>query len=143
MWRAIQLYFHRMKERRKSFREGRTKNIFTLEHDLEGLKVSWLTIENESGTTEIVWSDVGQILAFKRDCFAYDKICLAIGLNDDTAFEINENMDGWEELIKKLPDYLPGCKAMEEWWLDIQTPAFELNLTTIYQRNAKRDDRVK
>lgn len=91
-------------------------------------------MENERGEKAIVWRDTISIHAYKRDVFAVDLICLCIVSSGEDAVEIDEEMQGWDELIKKLPDYLTGCKKFEEWFETVAFPAFELNLTEIYKR---------
>ena len=82
------------------------------------------------------WKDVVKLEAFKRDLFAVDLICLAICLNDNTEVEINEEMAGWEPLMRKLPEYLSGCKEFDRWFGVVAQPPFKENLTVIYQRAA-------
>ena len=56
---------------------------------------------------------------------------VAICLNDNTEVEINEEMKGWEPLMRKLPEYLPGCKEFDEWFDVVAQPPFKENLTVI------------
>ena len=54
-------------------------------------------------------------------------------LKDDKTLEINEEMEGWTSLVEKLPEYLPGCQKLEEWFLPVAVPAFKPNVTEIYK----------
>jgi len=78
------------------------------------MKVSWPTLENERSELTIEWRAVVSIFAFKRDLFAVDLICLCLNLNDDTAVEVAEDMNGWDGLVTKLPEYLVDCRRFEE-----------------------------
>lgn len=134
MLEAVKSYLHRVSERRKSYRAGRRSTVHTIEHDAEEMKLSWLTIENKRGELVVRWKDVVKLEAFKRDLFAVDLICLAICLNDNTVVEINEEMDGWEPLMLKLPEYLSRCKEYDGWFDVVAQPPFKENLTVIYRR---------
>jgi hypothetical protein len=100
------------------------------------MKLSWLTMENEQGELVLRWKDIVKLEAFKRDCFAVDLICLAMCLNDNTEVEINEEMNGWQPLMRKLPEYLSGCEKFDEWFDVVAQPPFKENLTIIYRRAA-------
>jgi hypothetical protein len=43
--------------------------------------------------TELRWSEVNGVVAYKRDCFAVDLICMGFA-TPDGAVESNEGMDG-------------------------------------------------
>lgn len=105
-----------------------------------GLKLSWLSMANETGSTDIIWTEVASILAYRRDCFAVDQIRLYINLSDKTAIELTEDMQGWEDLLKKLSEYLPGCKQADEWWAAVAFPAFDANVTSLYEREEQSID---
>jgi len=98
------------------------------------MNVSWLTIENERGSRSLTWDEVISIKAFKRDLYAVDRICLIIGLKDGSGVEIDEEMSGWDSLVQKLSEYLPGCRSFGEWFEVVAFPAFQLNMTSIFER---------
>lgn len=50
------------------------------------------------------------------------------------SFEINEEMEGWIDLVKKLPLYLKGCKGFDEWFLKVSQIPFAENKISIYER---------
>ena len=95
-------------------------------------------MENVHGEDSVVWSEVLCVTAFKRDLFAVDQICLEFE-SKKGFFLIHEEMKGWDSLIKRLPDYLPGCKNEKEWFEVVMLPPFELNLTTIFDKKSTRD----
>jgi len=51
MLQSIKAFLNRARERHKSYREGREHDIFTIVHDRARLRVSWLTLVNETGET--------------------------------------------------------------------------------------------
>jgi hypothetical protein len=136
MREAFKSYLHRACERQKSYRAGRRDTVYTIFHNANAMKLSWLSMKNGRGEIVVAWQDTVGVKAFKRDLFAVDLVCLAILLKDTKAVEINEEMAGWESLVEKLPEYLPGCQKFEEWFSAVAFPAFKPNVTAIYQRNA-------
>lgn len=83
----------------------------------------------------IAWQDVVRIEVFKRDLYVVDLICVSLLLRDNKSVEINEEMEGWDSVVDKLPEYLPGCQKFEEWFQMVAFPAFKTNSTVIYQRD--------
>ncbi len=83
----------------------------------------------------IAWSQVSQVCAYKRDCFAFDQIRVALWSEDSgVGIEVTEEDAGFEELIDALPLYLPGCLSRDKWFERVAFPAFALNLTSLYRR---------
>ena len=115
---------------------GRTATEYVLSHDVLGLHLSWRTIEDEVGEIALPWTAVNRAIAFKRDHYAVDLICIVIFSESDSSMEIHEEMNGWQVLLDLLPTYLPGCTAFSDWWLVVAFPAFAANETTIYCREA-------
>jgi hypothetical protein len=134
VFEAVKKYLNRVRQRRQSYREGRRGTQFKIVHDPNRMSISWLTIENEAGHRSLTWQQVNSITAFKRDLWAVDQICLGIDLLDGSAIQLDEEMNGWDSLVHKLPEYLPGCKSFGEWFGRVAFPAFELNLTPIFKR---------
>jgi len=80
------------------------------------------------------WSDVTQVVAFKRDCFTVDNMRLAFEIDGELVVEIHEDMAGWTDLLDALPGNLPGALPLEVWWAKVAFPPFELCLTKLYTR---------
>jgi hypothetical protein len=78
------------------------------------------------------WAGVRRAIAFKRDFFTVDCICLVLFDAADTGVELDEEMARWNSLIEALPRHLPGCKAASEWWSAVAFPPFATNETEIY-----------
>jgi hypothetical protein len=87
-------------------------------------------------TVTFKWPEVTQVAVFKRDQFTIDCICMVFELNYKESLEANENMEGWNTLVKAVPIYLSGALAEEQWWNNVVAPAFEFCFTTIYSRPA-------
>lgn len=127
-------YLHRVAERQKSLPLARRRSVFKILHHPNGMKLSWLTNESEAGEKVVAWEETVKIEAFKRDLYSVDLMCLAVLCKDNTTVEIDEEMEGWESLVEKLPEYLRGCKKFADWFEAVAFPAFKPNLTVIYQR---------
>ena len=134
MLEAVKSYLHRVSERRKSYRAGRRGTVYAIEHNAHEMKLAWLSMESEQGEYVLRWQNVVRLEAFKRDVWAVDLICLVLVLNENREVEINEEMNGWEQLMRKLPEYLSGCKEFDEWFDVVAKPPFKENLTVIYRR---------
>jgi len=83
----------------------------------------------------ILWSEITKVLAFKRDQFTVDQICVFLTKADDTGLECDEDSNNWENFIKSLPAYLPTCKSMESWHREVMLPPFETKMTELYCRH--------
>jgi hypothetical protein len=82
------------------------------------------------------WNEINAAVEYKRDCFAYDLLCIAFS-TPDGSFEANEHMEGWKSLLEILPTYLPGTPKSEEWWLKVVQPPFATNATILFSREAE------
>ena len=92
-----------------------------------------LQITNRKGENFILpWSEVQEILVFKRDLFAVDLICIAFKLSENKFIEINEEMVGYHDLQSWLPKLFSGIR--EDWFLDVTFPAFAKNQLTIWKK---------
>jgi hypothetical protein len=104
-----------------------------IEHDTIGLRVSWSRPDGQSGTHQHTWHQVTRVLAFKRDLYTYDLLCLAFQ-SSTSAFEVNEEMEGWNSLLADLPNHLPGAMNSDAIWAAVVKPAFATNETVVYER---------
>jgi hypothetical protein len=106
---------------------------FAIEFDTKGLHVRDLRRHNRV-VAEAPWSSVRVAIAFKLDLFTVDCICIAFQLDEGTELQINEEMAGWNRLNDALPGLLPGSAPLVDWYVAVAFPAFEANLTRIYER---------
>ena len=81
----------------------------------------------------IKWQGVTKIVAFKRDLFGIDLICLLIA-TEASPLEINEQSHGWKEFLEAAQQNLPGMISFETWFPQVAFPAFELNPTILFDR---------
>jgi hypothetical protein len=94
-----------------------------------------LTRTDDGGTkqTELRWSEVSRVVAYKRDCYAIDLICIAFSTAAG-AVEVNEEMEGWDALTDALPMLLPGTPDKSQWWQKVAQPPFATNATALFSR---------
>lgn len=106
----------------------------TIRYDLCGLRSTLHFREGTESTLAIEWSEVVEVVVFKRDVFAYDLICMSIR-TPALACVLDEQMDGWEALIDALPDILPGAVEKGVWWERVAFPPFAVSPTILFKRN--------
>ena len=85
-------------------------------------------------TATFTWTEVTRVAVFKRDQFLVDCICMGFELNHKETLEVNENMDGWDTLVKAVPVYLSAALAEEQWWNKVVSLTFEPCFTETYSR---------
>jgi hypothetical protein len=103
----------------------------TIQYGPSGLTATWFQVDGTEVRTAAQWNEIKRVIAYKVDCWAYDLICISFGTAEG-AFEVNEEMEGWEGLTEALPVYLPGALERSEWWDEILLPPFAANGTTLF-----------
>ena len=94
-------------------------------------------MSNKGDSSELRWSEVEEIHAYKRDLFTTDLICLAFKKSGrDEYYEIHEEMAGYHDLLEVLPSRLP--KFTLEWFLDVAFPAFEAKHQIIWKSSPNK-----
>lgn len=106
-----------------------------IEHSNLGITRTTHFSDKSVSTISSKWSEVTAIHAFKRDVFAYDLLCVAI-TDPEGVIELDEEMEGWENLIEALPSYLPGTLSRADWWEKVAFPTFATNMTTLYSKES-------
>lgn len=106
---------------------------FAITFDSTGMILADLRL-NPVADLELPWREVGRIVAYKRDLFTYDCICMFVARADGSGIELNEEMDGWKAFCEMLPQVLPGCKSSADWLVSVTFPAFATNTTELYVR---------
>lgn len=81
------------------------------------------------------WNDIERVEAFKRDLLTTDLICLKVRAAE-RSIEVNEEMEGWDELVAQLPERLPGALSWEKLFLAVVKPAFAECRTVVFDRFA-------
>ena len=89
--------------------------------------------KKETTKKEIKWNQIKEILAYKRDLFAVDLICLGFHLSDDAnLYEVHEEMLGYKNLVETIESRFEVNP--KDWWTKVAFPAFETNATVIWQK---------
>jgi hypothetical protein len=104
-----------------------------IQFDENGLTLTGWHADGFETKTDLRWNEVNGVVAYKRDCFTVDLICMGFTTLDG-AVELNEEMDGWKALIDAVPSLLPGSTSKEEWWNAVAQPAFAANPTILFSR---------
>ncbi len=89
-----------------------------------------------SGEKRIRWSDVEEIIAFKRDLITTDQLCLGLRISGSDVYEfVDEETPGFSELDSALGVKLASYQS--DWKETVVHPPFASNLTTIFRRVQK------
>lgn len=98
------------------------------------------SIQIGNSIKEISWSEINFMLAYKVDLYTTDIICLEIYYSNHLNFKINEETPGWFLFLENSKKMLP--KIMANWEMNIAIPAFETNLTLIYDKENRNLETV-
>ena len=85
--------------------------------------------------TYLKWSDVHELVAFKRDIFTTDLICLGIRFGKDQWIEIDEEMTGFKIFIDAMSIHFNLREPA--WWSKVAFPAFKTNTTTLWKETER------
>ena len=135
MLQLVKSYFDRLAERLRAPQTYRRSTVFKILHNPNALTLSWFGSYKDRGEMVVAWKDTIRVEAFKRDLYVVDLICLKLVLRNNKAVEIDEEMEGWDSVVNKLPEYLPGCQSFGQWFTVVAFPAFKPNTTVIYRRD--------
>lgn len=102
--------------------------------DSECLRVERRDIYGETEFQTLQWEKINLVWVYKLDMFIGDRICIMMVISKTETFTINEDMEGWRELMKILPGRLLGIKV--DWWTEVCFPPYETNLSLIYRNPA-------
>jgi hypothetical protein len=101
--------------------------------DESGLHVTVGDSASSVGAASLKWNEVKTVLAYKRDCYGADLICLGFTLPAG-AIEVDEEMQGWPQLVERLPSLLPGIPPLSDWWERVAKPPFASCVTKLLER---------
>ena len=132
--------------RSKRWRERTLKKITNSKIKREPSDIYVMTSDEELSVRKhstgeskgFAWKDVVRIVAFKRDLFAYDCVCVAFELDGGGEFEIDEEMDGFGDAMDVAAQSCQGCIPYLKWFWDITVPAFETKLTELYRKEGTK-----
>jgi hypothetical protein len=114
------------------------RNSPVLDFDVDGISVSWPAKWRwqTPQVRRLGWADIDKVVAYKRDCYLVDQICLEFLTVAGDSVMITEETNDWKELACALPKFLPGFPVFEAWFSNIAFPPFEGNLAILYDRSA-------
>lgn len=97
--------------------------------------VDYLRITSGNGDpSQLQWSEVEDVHAYKRDLFTTDLICLAFKKSGtEEYYEVHEEMAGYHDLLEVLQSCLPEFTL--EWFCDVAFPAFETQHQIVWKRS--------
>jgi len=102
----------------------------TVAGGVEGLRIK----SGQGDASELHWSEVEEVHAYKRDLFTTDLICLAFKKSgSEEYYEIHEEMAGYHDLLEVLQSRLP--KFTLDCIFDVAVPAFETKHKIIWKRS--------
>ena len=67
------------------------------------------------GDRFVPWREVRRVIAYKRDTYVGDCLCLAIVGAGGQPIEINEGSPGWEMAGKGIEEFVPGSMPRAKW----------------------------
>lgn len=89
------------------------------------------TIQLENEIKKINWKEIIIIKAYKIDQYTFDSIIFEIHLKD-ISFKISDDTVGYGKFMEIASEKLSNFK--KDWFAEVAFPAFETNLTIIYER---------
>jgi hypothetical protein len=85
----------------------------------------------ENNAVKIEWATIEALFGYKVDLLTVDEICLDIFYEIERQIRITEETKGWYIFLEKLQIQFPQIK--KHWEMEIAFPAFETNLTLLYE----------
>lgn len=80
---------------------------------------------------EVLWEDIEEINAYKKDLFTYDLVCIDIILQE-SVITITEEIKGWENFLEAMNK---AYALLDKNWYSKITPSpFETNFTVLYKK---------
>lgn len=110
------------------------KSYHEIYNDLGGFQydVEGFTINYKDFSKRVNWDEITKLIAYKRDQITVDRIELEIVFGDK-AFMISEDLPGWYQFVIKTKEIYPTIP--KDWDVKINQPAFDKNVTTIYDKS--------
>ncbi|HVJ69341.1 MAG TPA: hypothetical protein VM510_15250 [Caulifigura sp.] len=78
----------------------------------------------------VPWSSVRAIAAYKHDLWAYDEICLAFKVSEDSWIEVSEEEPGFRSLVEEMERRFPDMPGY--WFHEVMHPAFSTNYRLLW-----------
>ncbi len=118
----------------KEFKEQTTKEFNEIYNDngIFTFNDAGFSIKTTHGDYELEWTDIDSMLGYKEDHYTADSICLDVFCTKDRNFKISEETPGWFRFLSHSKKALPAID--KSWEIELSMPAFETNLTVVYDR---------
>ncbi len=118
----------------KEFKEQTEKKFKEIYNDVGifSFNVNGFSIKTTKGTHSIEWTEIKSMLGYKEDQLATDNICLDVFCDNGKSFKISEETPGWFRFLDLSKKALPTIE--KSWEIEISFPAFETNLTVVFDR---------
>jgi hypothetical protein len=113
---------------------GRPEIIYSVRFDDAEVVLEITPCDDVCRTERISWNEVRFVYAYKQDCYAVDQIRLEVLDDRGKGLMVTEELRGWDGLVRALPEKLPGCRKFEDWFSVVAFPAFQQNMTLLYER---------
>lgn len=118
----------------KEFKEQTEKEFKEIYNDngVFTFSANGFSIKTTKGVNSIKWTEIKSMLGYKVDHYATDSIFLDVFCDNAKSFKITEETLGWFRFLDHSKKALPTIN--KSWEIEISTPAFETNLTLVYDR---------
>jgi hypothetical protein len=119
---------------RKEFKEQTEREFNEIYNDngIFTFSDNGFSIKTTKGVQTIEWTEIKSMLGYKEDHYTTDSICLDVFCDNDKSFKITEETLGWFRFLDHSKKAL--LTIDKSWEIEISTPAFETNLTLVYDR---------
>lgn len=107
-------------------REDPSNGIITIQE-------TGVEVRHPETVTSVQWSDLIEVLAYKRDLLATDLICLVLCASDGNVLEPHREMQGFVQLWRELETRFAGFKENFSQWI-LVSPAFDSEPTLIWKK---------
>lgn len=89
----------------------------------------------------ILWTHIESIFAYKRDLYTVDELDIDIFTKDGHRLHLTEEHPGWYQFVIKLKEIFPSID--KDFDVKLMFPAFETNLTLVYDSQGRTLEEVK
>jgi hypothetical protein len=115
-------------------KEKKTKRREVVSQDDDGLLVVVYKGRRRIAGHRRLWTEVVSASAFKRDLGVADLVCIELLFRSQKRVELNEEMEGWQVLLERLPAHLAGFPAPSDWWHRLAVPAARSVRVLLFER---------
>jgi hypothetical protein len=87
---------------------------------------------------QLKWADIEQVVAFKRDLYVHDQLCLGLAIKGrDGVLPLEEDNPDWGEVVQQLEARFP---LPENWKGQVMHPPFETRWTVLWPDPSAKPD---